>query len=84
MISIVHGILKKKMIQMNLFTKQKQTHRHRKQTMATKGDRVCGGAWTGCLGLAYANCIWNGWSTGNCYIAQGTLIFCNHLQGKKI
>ena len=24
--------LKKKMIQMNLFTKQKQTHRHRKQT----------------------------------------------------
>ena len=26
---------------MNLFTKQKQTHRHRKQTMAIKG----GGQW---------------------------------------
>ena len=24
---------------MNLFTKQKQTHRHRKQTMVTKGER---------------------------------------------
>ena len=31
MISLIRGILKK-MIQMNLFTKQKQTHRHRKQT----------------------------------------------------
>ena len=31
MISLICGILKKK-IQMNLFTKQKQTHRHRKQT----------------------------------------------------
>ena len=28
------------MIQMNLFTKQKQTHRHRKLTMVTKGERV--------------------------------------------
>ena len=25
---------------MNLFTKQKQTHRHRKQTMVTKGERA--------------------------------------------
>ena len=31
MISLICGILKK-MIQMNLFTKQKQTHRLRKQT----------------------------------------------------
>ena len=30
MISLMCGILK--MIQMNLFTKQKKTHRHRKQT----------------------------------------------------
>ena len=27
------------MIQMNLFTKEKQTHRHRKQTTVTKGKR---------------------------------------------
>ena len=31
----------KKMIQMNLFTKQKQTHRHRKQTYGyQRGKRV--------------------------------------------
>ena len=29
--------LKKKMIQMNLFTKQKQTHRLREQTQVTRG-----------------------------------------------
>ena len=34
---LICGILKKK-IQMNLFTKQKQTHRHRKHTMVTKGE----------------------------------------------
>ena len=28
----------KKMIQMNMFTKQKETHRHRKQTMLTKAE----------------------------------------------
>ena len=38
MISIISEI--KKMIQMNLFTKQKQTHRHRKQTYGYKGERV--------------------------------------------
>ena len=27
------------MIQMNLFTKQKQTHRRKEQTMVTRGDR---------------------------------------------
>ena len=27
---------------MNLFTRQKQTHRHRKQTMVTKGERGVG------------------------------------------
>ena len=27
----------KKMIQMNLYTEQKQTHRHRKQTWLSKG-----------------------------------------------
>ena len=31
------------MVQMNLFTKQKQTDRHRKQTMVTKGERWGGG-----------------------------------------
>ena len=29
--------LKKKKVQTNLFAKQKQTHRYRKQTMVTKG-----------------------------------------------
>ena len=29
----------KKMIQMNLFTKQKQTHRLQKTNMVTKGER---------------------------------------------
>ena len=32
----------KKMIQINLFIEQKQTHRHRKQTMVTKGERQGG------------------------------------------
>ena len=31
------------MIQKNLFTKQKQTHRHRKQTHGTKEERWEGG-----------------------------------------
>ena len=38
MISLVCGI-EKKMIQMNLFTKQKQTHRHRKQTYGYQRGR---------------------------------------------
>ena len=36
------------MIQVNLFTKQKQTHRHKKQIMVTKAERVGrdkSGAW---------------------------------------
>ena len=39
MISLTCRILKKKKgeIQVNLFTKQKQTHRHRKQTWLPKG-----------------------------------------------
>ena len=41
MISLICGIWK--MIQMNLFTKQKQTHRLRKQTYGTKGERGEGG-----------------------------------------
>ena len=35
-ISVICGL--KKIIQMNLFTKQKHTHRHRKQTLVTKGE----------------------------------------------
>ena len=31
-----------KMIQMNLFTKQKQTHRHREQTLVAKGEEGWG------------------------------------------
>ena len=47
------------MTKMNLFTKQKQTHRHREQTLETCG---CQGGWGGVgegwiesLGLADAN-----------------------------
>ena len=36
MISLICGL--KKIMQMNLFTKQKQTHRHRKQTLINKGE----------------------------------------------
>ena len=40
---------------MNLFTKQKQTHRLWEKLMVTKGDRWGGGeGWTGGMGLAYA------------------------------
>ena len=40
MISLICGI--QKMIQMNLFTKQKQTHRHRKQTYGYQRGKVGG------------------------------------------
>ena len=39
---------------MNLFTKQKQTHRHREQTCGSQGGRGMGG-WIGSLGLADEN-----------------------------
>ena len=38
--------LKKKM-QMNLFTKQKQTHRHRKKLVVTSGGQIIEGWWGG-------------------------------------
>ena len=41
MISFICGI--KKMIQMNLFTKQKQTHRHRKQIYGYQRGKREGG-----------------------------------------
>ena len=40
------------MMQTNLFTKQKQTHRHREQTCGCQGVRE---GWIGSLGLADAN-----------------------------
>ena len=40
------------MIQINLFTKQKQTHRHRKQAMVIKGE-MCGGRSIRSLGLTH-------------------------------
>ena len=37
--------------------------------------RVVGKGWVGGLGLAKAHfCIWNGWSTGTCCIAQRNLL----------
>ena len=41
------------MTQMNLPTKQKQTHRHREQTCGCQGRG--GGGWIGSLGLVDAN-----------------------------
>ena len=43
------------MTQMNLSTKQKQTHRHREQTGGAKGEGGVGEGWSGRLGLADAN-----------------------------
>ena len=40
-ISLICGI--KKMVQMNLFIKQKESHRLRKKLMVTKGERWGGG-----------------------------------------
>ena len=39
MISLICGIFKKKTVQMNLFTKQKQIHRLRKQTYGYQKGR---------------------------------------------
>ena len=41
MISLIHGTFKK--MEMILFTKQKQTHRHRKQSYGYQRGRVGGG-----------------------------------------
>ena len=38
--SLTYEIKKKKQIQMNFFTKQKWTHRYRKQTIVTRGKKV--------------------------------------------
>ena len=43
------------MTQMNLSTKQKQTHRHREQTCGCQGGVGLGEGWIGSLGLAVAN-----------------------------
>ena len=40
------------MSQMNLSTKQKQTHRHREQTGGCQEGGSCGGRWSGRLRLA--------------------------------
>ena len=59
------------MTQMNLYMKQKQTHRH-KQTVVGRRERRLGKGWSQRLGLA--NLLYVGWinnkvllySTGNC------------------
>jgi len=43
------------MIQMNLFTKQKQAHRHRGQTCSCQGGKRGGEGWIGIWGLADTN-----------------------------
>ena len=75
MISLTCGILKKKKkIQMNLFAEQKRTQRLCEQTMVPEEDR-CQERWTEGLGPSQAHCgTWNGWPTGTCCTAQGTLL----------
>ena len=53
MISLICGI--QNMTQMNLSTKQKQTHRHREQTSGCQGGGGVGKGRIGSLGLADAN-----------------------------
>ena len=43
------------MTQMNLSTKQKQTHRRRDQTCGYQGGGEVGEGWTGSLGLVDGN-----------------------------
>ena len=43
------------MTQMNLSTKQKQTHSHSEQTCGFQGGGEVGTGWSGSLGLADAN-----------------------------
>ena len=43
------------MTQVNLFTKQKQTHRHGKQACGCQRGGGLGERWSGSLGLADAN-----------------------------
>ena len=54
---------------MNLFTKQKETNRHKKQIYGTKVERWDGGKeWTWGLGWAYAHyCTWNDGQQGSLY-----------------
>ena len=40
MISLICGILKKKMVQVNLFTKKKWSHRCKKQTYGYQGGKA--------------------------------------------
>ena len=55
MISLICGI-EKEMIQVNLFTKKKQTHRLREQTYGCQGGGGVGKGWIGSLRLADTNC----------------------------
>ena len=56
----------------NIFTKQKQTHRHGEQTWLPRVG--VGEGWTGSLVLADASCyIENGYHKSPTAVAQGTI-----------
>ena len=62
------------MTQINLSTKQKQTHRHREQTCGCQGGGEVEEVWIGSFGLTNANYyVWNEWATRSYSIAQGTI-----------
>ena len=48
------------MTQVNLSTKQKQTHRHRKQTVVSKGEGL-GKGWSGELGINRCKPLYTEW-----------------------
>ena len=59
---------------MNLFTKQKQTHRLGGWTCGCQGGRN-GRVWIGSLGLTYTHYyVLNRWPTGTCYVVKGALL----------
>ena len=64
---------KKKKIQMNLLTKQKLIHRFKKTNLGLPKGKSGRRGPTGGLEPAHAHdCIWDGWSTGTSYRAEGT------------
>ena len=70
---VISLYVESKLTQMNLFTKQKQIHRHKEQTCSC--DRRMGGeGQSGSLQLANANYyMWNGKTMRNYSISPGTI-----------
>ena len=58
----------------DLIYRTKMDSQTQKTNWSLKGKGL-GEGWIGSFGLAYEHyCIWNGWLTWTCFIAQGTLL----------